>query len=179
MKTFTYDRRLQWSECDPAGIIFFPHYAKWMVEGLHMLFFDIGIDPNGRIDSQHTAGLPSVGISLRFHRPARLHEMVTHEITVTKIGRSSLSVKHRFFANGECLAEADDTRVWVSHSLTDASLKSVPFSEDMRRLLQGTPGKTEAEGAEAQEMIGTASAIAARSALAVEKPAALFDPPKP
>src|SRR3954462_2693316 len=129
MKTFTY-RRLQWSECDPAGIILFPHYARWMVEGLHMLFFDIGIDPNGRIDTQHTAGLPSVGISLRFHRPARLHEIVTHEITVTKIGRSSLSV-------GECLAEADDTRVWVSHSLTDASLKSVPFSEDMRRLLQG------------------------------------------
>src|SRR4051812_21976078 len=72
MKTFTY-RRLQWSECDPAGIIFFPHYARWMVEGLHMLFFDIGIDPNGRIDAQHTAGLPSVGISLRFLRPARLH----------------------------------------------------------------------------------------------------------
>src|SRR3954466_4637317 len=86
-------------------------------------FSDIGIDPNGRIDPQHTAGLPSVGISLQFRRPARLHEIVTHEITVAKVGRSSLSVKHRFLTNGECLAEADDTRGWVSHSLTDASIK--------------------------------------------------------
>ncbi len=136
MKTFTYERGLQWSECDPAGIIFFPHYARWMVEGLHMLFFDIGIDPNGRIDLEHTAGLPSVGFSLQFHQPARLHEILTHEITVTKIGRSSLTVKHRFLRNAECLAEADDTRVWVSHSLVDASLKSVPFPDEMRHLLQ-------------------------------------------
>jgi acyl-CoA thioesterase FadM len=88
----SYSKLQDFIVCDPAGIIFSPHYARWMVEGLHMLLFDIGIDPNGRIDPQHTAGLPSVGISLQFHRPARLHEIVTHEITVTKVGRSSLSM---------------------------------------------------------------------------------------
>ena len=38
MRHFTYDRRVNWSECDPGGIIFFPHYARWMVDGLNEMF---------------------------------------------------------------------------------------------------------------------------------------------
>ncbi|ACL61240.1 acyl-CoA thioesterase [Methylobacterium nodulans] len=136
MKTFSYERRLHWSECDPAGIIFFPHYARWMVEGLNFLFLSIGVDPNGRIDKETVAGIPSVGFSISFHQPPRLHEIVTHEITIEKIGRSSLTVNHRFLREDICLAEAKETRVWAAHSLADAGVKSVPIPDEVRRQLE-------------------------------------------
>ncbi len=136
MKQYRYERRLHWSECDPAGIVFFPNYARWMVEGLNEMFLSMGVDPNGRIDKETTGGLPSVGYAMRFHRPAKLHDMITHEITVEKLGRSSLSFKHRFLRAGECLAEGEDHRVLATHSLVDATVKSKPIPDDLRRLLE-------------------------------------------
>ncbi len=136
MKSFRYDRRLHWSECDPAGIIFFPHYSRWMVDGLNELFFSLGIDPNGKIDGQTSRGIPCVGFSIKFSRPPHLHEMVTHEIAVTKVGRTSFTVTHRFLRGEDVLAEAEDTRVWASHSLADAGLKAVPIPGDLRARLE-------------------------------------------
>ena len=72
---------------------------------------------------------------MSFYKPAKLHDIVTHEIAVEKIGRSSLSFTHRFLCGGVVLAEAKDNRVWAMHSLIDASVKSTPISEDMRALL--------------------------------------------
>lgn len=135
MRTFSYERRLHWGDCDPAGIIFFPNYARWMVEGLNMMLLSIGIDPHKAVDRETFNGIPSVGFSMSFYQPAKLHDLVTHEITVEKIGRSSLGFTHRFLRGGVCLAEAQDNRVWATHSLVDASVKSAPISDEMRALL--------------------------------------------
>lgn len=136
MRTYRYQRRLHWSECDPAGIIFFPHYPRWMVEGLNELFLSLGVDPNGKVDAQTSRGIPCVGFSMKFSTPPHLHEMVTHEIAVTKLGRTSLTVRHRFLRGEDVLAEAEDTRVWASHSLSDAGLKAEPIPDDLRAMLE-------------------------------------------
>ena len=60
MRTYRYDRLMQWSECDAGGIIFFPNYARWMVDGLNQMFLSLGIDPNAILDAETRGGLPDV-----------------------------------------------------------------------------------------------------------------------
>lgn len=135
MRTFRYERLLQWSECDPAGIIFFPHYAKWMVEGVNMLFLSLGIDPTGTNAENRRRGLPSTGFSMKFIAPAVLHDRLVHEIAIVKIGTKSLGFQHRILRGTQCLAEAEETRVWTESDA--AGIKSVPIPDDVRSLLDG------------------------------------------
>lgn len=136
MREFRYERLLQWSECDPAGIIFFPHYARWMVEGVNLLFLALDVDPNGTTETGARRGLPSTGFSMQFHAPANLHDRLAHEILVTRLGTKSLSFKHRFLRAEHCLAEADEVRVWTE---SDASgMRALPVPDAVRALLESS-----------------------------------------
>ncbi|CAN7799811.1 acyl-CoA thioesterase [Paraburkholderia hospita] len=136
MREFRYERLLQWSECDPAGIIFFPHYARWMVEGVNLLFLALGVDPNATTERGAQRGLPSTGFSMRFLTPAKLHDQLVHEVVVTRLGTKSLSFKHRFLRGEECLAEAEEVRVWAE---SDASgMRTLAVPDPVRQLLESS-----------------------------------------
>lgn len=133
MRTLRYERLLQWSECDPAGIIFFPHYARWMVEGLNLLLLGLDIDPNGKTAEGFDKGLPSTGFTMSFHAPAMLHELLVHEVEITKIGTKSIGIRHRFLRGDTVLAAAEETRIWTVDDGT--GMRSVPISDAVKDLL--------------------------------------------
>lgn len=133
MRTLRYQRLLQWSECDPAGIIFFPHYARWMVEGLNLLLLGLEIDPNGRTAEGFHKGLPSTGFTMNFHAPAMLHELLVHEVAIIKIGTKSIGIRHRFLRDDTLLAEAEETRIWTVDDGT--GMRSVPITAAVKDLL--------------------------------------------
>lgn len=136
MRTFRYERLLHWSECDPAGIIFFPNYARWMVEGVNLLLLSLGVDPNGRTAEGYHKGLPSTGLQLSFKAPAVLHDLLVHEVEVMKIGNTSMTIKHRFFRDDLLLAEGEETRIWTVDS--GAGMRSFPISSELRALLESS-----------------------------------------
>jgi 4-hydroxybenzoyl-CoA thioesterase len=137
MREYTYDRRLHWSECDPGGIVFFPNYARWMVDGLNEMFLGLGVDPNGPRAANVKGGLPVVGLAMKFHSAPALHEIVTHRITVEKLGGKSMAFRHRFLRGSELLMEAEETRVWAEHPLDNArAMRTQPIPEDVRALLE-------------------------------------------
>ena len=135
MMKYSYERLLQWSECDPAGIIFFPHYAIWMAEGLNMALLSVGYSPTADLPDGGMRGLPSVGYTSRFLSAPRLHELVTHEIEVTEIGGKSIGFAHRFLCAGNVVAEAEEKRV-VTISGADGSLKSAEIPAELRAALE-------------------------------------------
>jgi 4-hydroxybenzoyl-CoA thioesterase len=141
MHSFRYERRVHWSDCDPAGIVFFAQYGRWMSDGLLEMLLALGIDPAAPADSGKGRGapsgsMPSVGFSLRFLAPARLHERVIHEVQVKKLGGASLEFGHRIFSReGVLLVEGEEKRVWVQMNPTDGSMKSTPIPDTVRALL--------------------------------------------
>ena len=140
MHQYTYERRLHWSECDPGGIIFFPNYARWMVDGLNDMFLGLGVDPNGPRGAGAIGGLPVLALAMTFNSAPALHEIVTHRIDVTKLGGKSLAFRHRFLRGEELLMEAQETRVWAEHPHGDPrGLRAAPIPVDVRALLEQTP----------------------------------------
>jgi 4-hydroxybenzoyl-CoA thioesterase len=137
MYKYSYQRRLHWSECDPVGIIFFPHYARWVADGLHEMFLGLGVDPTGIYDGNIRRGLPIVSLSIKFHAAPALHEEVDHRILIQKVGTKSLSFRHEFRRGDSLLAEAEDVRVWTTHVVGQPdSLKAVPIPPEIRALLE-------------------------------------------
>jgi 4-hydroxybenzoyl-CoA thioesterase len=111
--TNTRTVRIEWGDCDPAGIIFYPTYFKIFDNATAALFeAALGMTKFEYLKAYGFAGFPLADTRARFVKPTRFGDDVTVESTVT-FGTSSFTVAHRILLKGELCAEGTETRVWV------------------------------------------------------------------
>ncbi len=89
---FERAKRIRFSHCDPAGIIFYPRYAELLNEVVEDWFADgIGIDFRTLI-AEHRLGVPVVRLECDFLAPARFGDTLTFRLAVSAIGGSSVQL---------------------------------------------------------------------------------------
>jgi 4-hydroxybenzoyl-CoA thioesterase len=129
--TSTRTVRIQWGDCDPAGIIFYPRYFEIFDASTAILFERaLGMTKHKYLTEYEFAGFPVVTNKASFFKPTRFGDDVTVESTVT-FGTSSFSVRHRVSLGGELCAEGNETRVWVARDASGA-IKPQPIPEKVR-----------------------------------------------
>jgi 4-hydroxybenzoyl-CoA thioesterase len=106
--------RVEWSQCDPAGIVFYPNYFA-MFDHSTVLLIEaaLGAKKHTLYETYKFGGYPSVETKARFILPTRYGDDVEIETQVTKLGRSSFSLQHRLSRDGALAVEGNETRVWV------------------------------------------------------------------
>jgi 4-hydroxybenzoyl-CoA thioesterase len=89
---FTRTVTIRFSHCDPAGVVYFPHYFD-MFNGLVEDWYteQLGVDYSKIILSDRH-GFPYVHIETDFKIPSRMGERLDLTLLLTRIGRSSLTV---------------------------------------------------------------------------------------
>ncbi|HEY5306673.1 MAG TPA: thioesterase family protein [Pseudolabrys sp.] len=117
--------RIEWGDCDPAGIIFYPRYFEIFDASTAALFERVmGMTKFEMFKNLEFAGWPLVKTHARFLKPTRFGDDVTVETSV-KFGRSSFEIEHRLSLRSELCAECSEKRVWT---IRDAKgLKSHPI----------------------------------------------------
>src|SRR5712692_10527771 len=105
--------RIEWGDCDPAGIIFFPRYFAYFDACTHALLERGGCGQRDLQKDYAILGFPLADVRARFIIPTRYGDDVLVESRVTKLGRSSLQVQHQLFKDGQLAVEAFETRVSV------------------------------------------------------------------
>ena len=97
MEKFTTRITVRWQHCDPAGMIFTPRYFD-MTHSVMEEWFDKALNvPFNRLHGELKRGVPTVHLEADFMAPSLLNDDLTFELTVAKLGKSSitLSVKAR------------------------------------------------------------------------------------
>ena len=126
-QVFTTERSVRFADCDAAGIVFFPRYFEmlngvvedWFAGPLQVSFRELHVN--------RQVSVPTAAVEARFIAPSRLEDDLTFALTVTRLGRSSCSLRHRISAGGTLRFEASQTFVYVG-----LSLKPEPWPEDLR-----------------------------------------------
>ena len=122
--------RIQWGDCDPAGIVFHPHYFEIFDASTAALFESaLGMQKRKMMETYNSAGIPVVRTGSRFVKPVTYGDDISIESTIT-FKHSSFQVDHRISRNGELCAEASETRVWVVHD-GNGGIKSSPIPADV------------------------------------------------
>jgi 4-hydroxybenzoyl-CoA thioesterase len=132
MTTFTNIRtvHIEWGQCDPAGIVFYPRYFEIFDASTAALFERaLGITKFELIKTMEFAGWPMVQTQARFFKPTRFGDDVTVQTSI-KFGRASFEIEHKLSLNGELCVECTEKRVWTRRDATGA-LKSLPIPEDV------------------------------------------------
>ena len=106
---------IEWGDCDPAGIVYYPRYFVFFDNATVALFAAAGLKKDEMVKAYDIVGFPMVDTRARFSIPSRWGETIAIESRVAEWRRSSFDIEHRVL-KGEALAiEAWETRVWVGH----------------------------------------------------------------
>ena len=107
------DVQIQWGDCDPANIVYYPRYFGMFDDSTSVLFEKAGFSKQDLVHKYGLVGIPMVDTRAKFYIPSTHGDWITIETRIESIKRSSFEVKHNVF-KGEALAiEAFETRVLV------------------------------------------------------------------
>jgi len=112
--------RVEWGDCDPAGIVYYPRYFAFFDNCTAALFEAAGLPKQEMLKTYGIVGIPMVDTRARFLASSRFGDDVVVESSISEWGRSSFDVQHKLF-KGEVLAvECFETRVWAARSRSNA-----------------------------------------------------------
>jgi 4-hydroxybenzoyl-CoA thioesterase len=141
MLSNTRTTRIEWGDCDPAGIIFYARYFEIFDVSTTMLIERaLGMKKIEYLKAYNFLGHPLVETRAKFRLPTRFGDEVAIESNLVDCGRSSFKIEHRLSLAGTLCAEGFETRVWAAADPGDPSrIKSQPMPpEIVARLTHGS-----------------------------------------
>ena len=100
-KAFSVEVPIRFSNCDPAGIVYFPEFFD-MINSLVEDWFTIGMDITfADLMMRQHIGTPTIDIQCEFIKPCRYGERLRLELAVTKLGRTSFHLTETGTVAGE------------------------------------------------------------------------------
>ncbi len=132
MSTISFSRqhKIHFSECDPAGIVFYPQYF--------ILFNDLieswidALLPEGYhgVIGQRRVGMPTVRLEVDFKAISRMGDQVSLTLEVVRMGQRSLTLAWR------CTGENGEVRMATTQTIVFTSLethRSIDIPADLAR----------------------------------------------
>jgi 4-hydroxybenzoyl-CoA thioesterase len=134
---FTHATRteVQFGDCDPAGIVYYPTYFRYCDNATVALF--AAALAQGKRDwlaAHGAAGIPMVDTGARFIAPSTFGDVLDIRSEVTELGRSSFGILHTISKGGVTTVEAREKRVWVVRDANGA-IRSAPLPAAVRQAL--------------------------------------------
>jgi 4-hydroxybenzoyl-CoA thioesterase len=124
---------VEWGDCDPAGIVYYPNYFRMFdAATAHLFEAALGEKKIAWTRRYGILGIPMVDTGAKFLKPSRYGDVVTITSTITGFKRSSFDVSHQLFNGGTLAIEGRETRVWVGTDPADPQkLKSMPVPDEV------------------------------------------------
>jgi 4-hydroxybenzoyl-CoA thioesterase len=106
--------RIEWGQCDPAGIVFYPQFFVMFDTSTGLLFARTGLSPSEMRSKYGIIGMPLVDTGVRFLLPCHFDEDIVIESFVETWGRTSFTVRHHLLKSGHLAVDGFEKRVWAS-----------------------------------------------------------------
>ena len=135
-KTVVYEVEVMFGDCDPAGIVFFPNFSKWMDASSLNFFKQCGVPPwRETKKTRGIVGTPLLEIHTKFMRPATYGERLQIHTSVTEWREKVFIHRHVVKRGDDVLCEGAETRAFVIHPPeTPDRIKAIPVPEDIKAL---------------------------------------------
>ncbi len=110
---------VEFGDCDPGGIVYYPRYFEYCDACTNALFAHAGLPMPGSLRKYNFAGIPLVDAHARYFIPSQFGDTIVIESTIAEWGRTSFSVHHKVLKGDALAAEVREKRVWVARTSDD------------------------------------------------------------
>ena len=131
-----YEVEVMFGDCDPAGIVFFPNFLKWMDASSLNFFVKRGV-PTWRELFKTTGiiGTPLLEIHTRFVSPATYGQRLQVISSIQEWRGKAFIQKHTIKRGDTLICEGTETRAFcIRHPDDPDRLKAIPVPADIQAL---------------------------------------------
>ena len=125
---------VEFGDCDPAQIVFYPNFFRWMDAASLRFFRAAGVPPWREFEAQSgIIGTPLVDASARFLRPATYGDLIDIDTAIEEWRGKSFVMSHVIRRGEDVLVEGREIRVFAKRHPSDpARIQAVPPPESVR-----------------------------------------------
>lgn len=131
MAAFRHTLRVRYQECDPQGVVYFARYPEYY----DLTLTELWREALGSYQAMVDAGSDMVVAEqrVRYLASARFDDLVDIELSVDRLGETSMQSSYRITRGGELLVEGD-----LRHVFIDVPTKrKKPIPDEIRAVLGG------------------------------------------
>ena len=137
-KSVTYTLRVEFGDCDPAHIVWFPNFFRWIDAASRHFFIQCGVPP--WYETEKTFGIigtPLVDTHASFFQPASYGETLDIHTSILEWRGKSFVQRHRVMRGEDLIMECDEIRIFAEHR-TDkpGAIRALPIPADIRQLCE-------------------------------------------
>jgi len=129
---------VEFGDCDPAQIVFYPNFLKWIDSAARHFFAAAGVPPWSELEAKTgIIGAPLVEVSARFVRPATYGDEIAVETWIDEWRAKAFVMKHIVRRGEDVLVEGREIRVFARRHPDDSTrIVAVAPPANVRRLLR-------------------------------------------
>ncbi len=132
--TVIFNVEINFGDCDPAGIVFFPNYSKWMDASSLNFFVKNGV-PTWRelVKINGIIGTPLLEINTKFMMSATYGEQIQIYTSVKEWREKVFTHEHIVKRGEDTLCIGHETRAFcIKHPEDSSRIKIVPVPQDIK-----------------------------------------------
>jgi 4-hydroxybenzoyl-CoA thioesterase len=135
-RTIVYEVKVMFGDCDPAGIVFYPNFSKWMDASSLNFFMQCGVPPwRELVKTTGIIGTPLLEINTKFRQPATYGETLQVHTSVEEWRDKVFVHRHIVRRGDDLLCEGTEVRAFVVHPPeAPERIKAIRVPEDIRAL---------------------------------------------
>jgi 4-hydroxybenzoyl-CoA thioesterase len=132
-----FSLRVEFGDCDPAQIAYYPHFFQWFDRGTHRLFEAAGVSLRGLTDQG--IAVPLVHVEADFVSPATWGDDLIVESRIGRLGARSLALAHtvKIRGSGDVVAKGSEIRAFVRvETAVERRITAIEIPPEVRRALE-------------------------------------------
>jgi 4-hydroxybenzoyl-CoA thioesterase len=132
--TVVYEVNVMFGDCDPAGIVFFPNFAKWMDASSLNFFMKCGVPPwRELVKTTGIIGDPLLEIHIKFMRPATYGETLQIHTSIDEWRDKAFVQRHVIKRGDKVLCEGTEVRAFcVRRADNPDRIKAIAVPEEIK-----------------------------------------------
>lgn len=136
MKEVIYTQRVEFGDCDPAGIVWFPNFFRWIDAASRHFFIRCGVPPwTETAKTLGVIGTPIVDTQTRFVATATYGDVLDIHTAIAEWRTKSFVQRYRVMRGADLILECSEVRIFGGHR-DDGSLRAMPVPDAIRQLCE-------------------------------------------
>ncbi len=137
-KQVIYTQRVEFGDCDPARIVWFPNFFRWIDAASRNFFVQCGVPPWHETEKTlGVIGTPLVDTHAKFIKTASYGDELLFHTSVAEWRGKSFVQHYRVTRGGDEIMECDEVRIFAGRREGDQpGIRALAIPDEIRRLCE-------------------------------------------
>ena len=143
MKEVIYTQKVEFGDCDPARIVWFPNFFRWIDAASRHFFVECGVPPwHVTEQTMGIIGTPLVDTHAKFMKTASYGDVLRIHTSIPEWRSKSFVQRYRIRRDGQGgssaadeIMECDEVRIFAARR-DEGGIRALPIPDEIRRLCE-------------------------------------------